>query len=253
MNKKTSSAFTLIELLVVIAIIAILASLALPVFSSVQARAKQTKDMSDTKQIVLALKQFAIDNNGVFPYYAPNTTYAAAAAAGTAAATSNDAFWWLFPTYTSDENIFIVGGSHWCTSTADNKLDAAGAAARTETLKAGENAYAYITALNDTSNSGFPLVCDAFIDPLASPYQYSTDGTLPGGVWAGKKGIVAFVDGSAKVMTCDDQLVAAKPSIFRTGSAVDTIFKPATDAGVTWLGATNIPLNPDKGGGFPYP
>src|SRR5438132_4242752 len=68
MITKTSSAFTLIELLVVIAIIAVLASLALPVFSSVQARAQQTKDLSNAKQIGLACKLFAGDHDGRFPY-----------------------------------------------------------------------------------------------------------------------------------------------------------------------------------------
>src|SRR5438046_6640799 len=59
--------FTLIELLIVIAIIAILASFALPAFLGVQERAKQTKDLSNGKQIGLSLRQFAIDNNGEFP------------------------------------------------------------------------------------------------------------------------------------------------------------------------------------------
>src|SRR5437762_8031135 len=67
MNKKTSSAFTLIELLVVIAIIAILASLALPVFASVLDRAKQTKDLSNAKQIGLACRLFASDHDGIYP------------------------------------------------------------------------------------------------------------------------------------------------------------------------------------------
>src|SRR5437762_13008814 len=67
MNKKTSSAFTLIELLVVIAIIAILASLALPVFASVLDRAKQTKDLSNAKQIGLGCRLYAADHDGVFP------------------------------------------------------------------------------------------------------------------------------------------------------------------------------------------
>src|SRR5947207_15915571 len=67
MNKKTSSAFTLIELLVVIAIIAILASLALPVFASVLDRAKQTKDLSNAKQIGLGCRLFAADHDSVYP------------------------------------------------------------------------------------------------------------------------------------------------------------------------------------------
>ncbi len=65
--KNPHSAFTLIELLVVITIIAILASIALPVFNGVTERANQTKDLSNAKQIGLALKLFASDNNGAFP------------------------------------------------------------------------------------------------------------------------------------------------------------------------------------------
>jgi prepilin-type N-terminal cleavage/methylation domain-containing protein len=250
-RNTTPTAFTLIELLVVIAIIAILASIALPAFIGVQKRAKQTKDMSNAKQIVLALKQFAVDNNGVFPSNGPAETYATGAPL-VAGGASNDAFWWLFPTYLTDEGLFIVGGSHWCKSTADNKLDAAGAAARVDTLKAGENAYAYVLGLNDTSNAGFPLVADAFVNPIASPYSYSTDNGVAGGVWAGTKGVVAFVDGSAQVMTCDDK---AQTSIFRPGTttANNTIFAPSTDAGITWLNAgTNPVLNPDTAG-VPYP
>src|SRR5712691_4972303 len=106
------SAFTLIELLVVIAIIAILASLALPVFSTVQQRGKQTKDLSDGKQIALALRQFALDNNGEFPSRVPGLDYATAVAL-TATNKSNDAFWWLLPTYSTDETIFSVAGSGW--------------------------------------------------------------------------------------------------------------------------------------------
>jgi prepilin-type N-terminal cleavage/methylation domain-containing protein len=67
-QRERVSAFTLIELLVVIAIIAILASIALPVFSSVQERGKQTKDMSNAKQIATACKVYAGDHDGKFPY-----------------------------------------------------------------------------------------------------------------------------------------------------------------------------------------
>src|SRR6266513_2507958 len=97
-NNKVSSAFTLIELLVVIAIIAILASIALPVFSSVQERGKQTKDMSNGKQIALGLKQFAVDHNGTFPNKVPDvvsTDYDASTSVLGTGNFSNDGFWWL--------------------------------------------------------------------------------------------------------------------------------------------------------------
>src|SRR5712691_5754716 len=202
MKPKTSSAFTLIELLVVIAIIAILASIALPAFSSVQERAKQTKDLSNGKQIALTLKQFALDNNGVFPANGPAATYATGTPL-TSTSKSNDAFWWLFPTYTTSEDIFVVGGSVWSPSD-DNKLDAPGASARVETLKDGECGYAYVLGLNDTSNPQFPLVADAFVAGATAPWQYTTDKTIKGGVWGGIRAIVIFVDGSGKVMKCDD-------------------------------------------------
>jgi len=242
-NNKTSSAFTLIELLVVIAIIAILASIALPAFTAVQERAKQTKDMSNGKQIALALKQFALDHNGVFPAKKPGANYdTAAALAGTDK--SNDALWWLFPTYVTSEDIFVVPSSIWSTS-ADNKLDAAGAAGRVETLKNTECGYAFIMGLNDTSNPQFPLLADGFKDGATIPWQYATDKTIKGGVWGGKKAIVIFVDGSGQVMTCNDLAVPAAPTVYRPGQAVDSIFEASTDATVTWLNTVNNPvLNP---------
>jgi prepilin-type N-terminal cleavage/methylation domain-containing protein len=243
-KNAASNAFTLIELLVVIAIIAILASIALPAFIGVQERAKQTKDMSNAKQVLLSLKQFAIDHNGVFPAKAPAVDYDTATTLLTSASKSNDAFWWLFPTYLTDELLFVVPGSVWSPG-ADNKLDAAGSGARVETLKVGECGYAYVLGLQDTSNAGFPLVADGFANP-AAPSTYTTDKTLAGGVWGGKKGIVAFVDGSAQAMSCTDFTAGATtPTIFRPGSTADSIFEASTDVTITWLNTTNNPvLNP---------
>ncbi len=67
MKRNSNNAFTLIELLVVISIIAVLASIALPVFTSVQERGFQTKDLSNAKQIGLACKLYAADHDGLFP------------------------------------------------------------------------------------------------------------------------------------------------------------------------------------------
>ena len=198
MPRKPSAAFTLIELLVVIAIIAVLASIALPAYQGVQERANQTKDLSNGKQIALALRQFAMDNNGSYPSKPPAADYSTAAA--TTPTTSNDALWWLFPTYLQNEQIFAVPGSAYTPGIPDNKLDAAGAAARSETLKAGENSYAYVSGLTDTANTNFPLLADGFV---AGSTTYATSKATKGGVWAGKKAVVIFCDASGQVLRVD--------------------------------------------------
>jgi prepilin-type N-terminal cleavage/methylation domain-containing protein len=245
---KASSAFTLIELLVVIAIIAILASLALPAFAAVQERAKQTKDLSNGKQVALGLKQFALDNNGEYPNKEYGTgvsdpgDYASSITLLTNGSSSNDAFRWLVPQYVTSEDIFIVPGSAWNPQGANNTFDAIyGVPDATGTLIAGECGYAYVAALNDTSNPQFPLLMDGFTNPATVPPGYVADKTLPGGVWAANKAIVIFCDGSGRVMKVDD---TADLSVFRPGHAYTLWDLTQSAAPENWLGATNFILNP---------
>ena len=236
--KKNQSAFTLIELLVVITIIAILASIALPVFNGVTERANQTKDLSNAKQIGLAAKLFATDNNGNFPSKTPAADYTAGVDLAVGGA-SNDAFWWLFPNYLQSEDIFVVPGSKWSTG-VDNKIDAANAAARVETLKtgAGENNYAYVGGLTDTSNAAFPLIADGFSTTVGT---YDTSKSNKGGVWAAKKAIVVFCDTSGQILKVD----ATTKQVKRPGHTYSIFDTTSGTANDPWLVAANPVLNPD--------
>jgi prepilin-type N-terminal cleavage/methylation domain-containing protein/prepilin-type processing-associated H-X9-DG protein len=65
MANNFSRAFTLIELLVVIVVVAILFSIGFPAYTSVQERAKVTKDMNNLRQIGIATQTYMNDNDGV--------------------------------------------------------------------------------------------------------------------------------------------------------------------------------------------
>ena len=236
MNKKTSSAFTLIELLVVIAIIAILASLALPVFASVLDRAKQTKDLSNAKQIGLGCRLFAADHDGVFPnmdgWADPNVPLTFASVAGK---TSNEVFAGLIPTYDQQEKIFYLGGSAWSTKVPDELTTAS-----TDRLDAGENNYAYMWGLNDTSNPSFPLVFDA---PTTGTTVYTTDQAIAGGVWKGKRAVVVRCDNSGTVETIDATTLTILGKTGQPAPAVSDILVPV--AANNWMDpATNVILYP---------
>jgi len=235
MKKTNADAFTLIELLIVITIIAVLASIALPAFTGVKERADQTKDLSNAKQIALALRQFAIDNNGSYPAKQPFTDYSSAPP--TPPSNSNDAYWWLFPNYLQSEGIFAISGSAYTTANPDNRLDPPTAGTRTDTLKAGENTYAYVSGLTDTSNPIFPLIADGFA--TGSPGTYTINKAVKGGVWSGKKAVVVFCDSSGQVMRVDP----TSHQVQRTDSsgAKVNMFVGAAD----WFDTTANPvLNP---------
>lgn len=238
---KTSryNAFTLIELLVVISIIAILAGIALPVFGAVQIKGAQTKALSNAKQIGTALRLYAVDNNGVYPSYAltdgkPIST--------NPVTTSNAAFAQLIPDYVPNEDIFWLSKSKWCNvAPPDNQIDKDSPDAPVKTLTAGENEWAYVLGLTDTSNPSFPILADAFAEGGDESHEYATSETVKGGVWRGKAAVIIRCDGSgtvAKVNSKSMQIEGPNGSnadgdIFTTGNAADG-----------WLGEDNTVVQP---------
>lgn len=189
-TKRNLKGFTLIELLVVITIIAILASVSVPVFSSIQRKAKLNKSLQHAKQIGLALRVYAGDEGGLYP---PGST-------------ANEAYGVMVDELES-EKIFYVAGCRWhgdsTASTArgpDNlweNSEPAGVA-----LEAGENHYAYAVGFTDSTSARFPLIASGFSTSVGS---YTNELDQPGGVWEGKNCVVIYCDGSGEAPKLDRQ------------------------------------------------
>ena len=230
---KPSNAFTLIELLVVIAIIAILASIALPVFSSVQTRGFQTKDLSNAKQVGLACKLYAADHDGLYPDKDGRAADPPVTPL-TSADKSNQAFAGLVPRYLPAEKLFYLAKSAWSPNIPDENMTLPG-----DRCEASTNNYAYELGMTESSNPSFPLIADA---PTTGDTTavYNTDATQKGGVWSGKKAIVIRCDNSGSIESID---AATLTVLGPTGGAANTDIFAAN--GTTWIGAGNSLLLPD--------
>ena len=247
MKKLKINAFTLIELLVVISIIAILAGIALPVFSQVQIKGAQTKALSNAKQIATALKLYAIDNSGQFPSY----TLMNQTPTSSTVMYSNTAFAQLIPDYVPTEDIFWLAKSANCNPTgADDVIDNPPQDTPVQTLKAGENEWAYVLCLTDTSNPAFPVIADGFNNQTG--HTYIADQTKPGGVWQGKQAVVVKVDTSASVMKVNrSSYMVIGPNGTQTQGDIFSNTATNSDGSAAWLGSTNTVVNPTpyQGGG----
>lgn len=229
---------TLVELLVVVAILAVLLMMIGPPQRSVRIRAMQTRNLSNGKQIALALSLYAGDNDGKFPSYELKDGKPGAAPV----TNSNTAYAQLFPIYVQNEEIFWDGHSKFCNpSHPDNVYDNPLPDTPVETLKHGENCWAYVRGLNNKSPGKVPLVAEGFFSATSHTYSRSTDER--GGVWEGKKAVVIRVDMSGAVEPVDQKTLQVAGKNNATGAIMSDIFTTA-DAAKGWLHPENVTVNP---------
>lgn len=180
-RKSRKSAFSLVELMTVVSIMAILTAVASPGLKIAMLNAHQNAAMGNARSIALGLKTYAQDYEGVFPGFETED--------GDKISTSNDAFRELIPDYIDSERVFMVRRSAWG-NLADGRITEP-----EDRLEAGENHFAYISGLLDTSISDWPLV----VDGTNGSGTYTKTHGERGGCWEGRKAIVVTVGGSAYV------------------------------------------------------
>lgn len=148
-TKRRNQGFTLIELMVVITIIAVLASFATPAFTRMQESAKITKDVNNVRQIILACKSYATDEEGSYPTWAVEED---GTVSESDVGTSTEAFNVLLKGgYIDTESIFWYKTKN-TEKTRPPKEDGE--------LESQEVTYVYVKGQLDTSFSRSPLVAD---------------------------------------------------------------------------------------------
>lgn len=173
-------------------LVPVLAGLALPLFNTTCLKGTRTRSLAQAKQIGLALRLFAGDNEGIFP------RRGVPAEIKELPANSNQAFVVLFPTYVTAETLFGNPFSAYQMGKGpDNRLDAAGTWPPIETLRPGENVYGYVMGLADASDPKTPLV----VEGTDGSRHYNKTDDLRGGIGKEGKAIVIRVDNSGSIET----------------------------------------------------
>jgi len=192
---KTDQGFSLLELMVVITIIALLATMTMPAYQAWITRAGMTKDISNQKQIITALRLYAFDNDGYFPKSEDGAEFS----------TSTEAYDYLiFETDLGTEEIFFTKSSNPEKMPPNNDGE----------LLQEENCMAYVTGFTDSSPARCPIVADEMDGP-------GTFGSYH--PWLKQKtAIVGFVGGHVRKM----KLTGRQEGATVTDGDVEDIFQP---------------------------
>ena len=185
--------FTLIELLVVISIIAMLAAGAYAGFGAIMPGIRAKQAASQTGNIYKWISAFALEgsNNGLFP----------------TGNTANQAFRLLFAGgYGADEMQFYIPNDPYHNTAPQRRPDndKGQPPDYVQALQPGENAFAYVGGMDNTSDGRLPLIANGFAN--GSPGTWSRNKRERGGVFEGKKAVVCRVNGSAQAHDLGDNL-----------------------------------------------
>lgn len=184
MRTNRISAFTLIELLVVISIIALLAGLAVPAISGALDKAKQTTDVSNSRQLGIVLFGIANDENGVYPVGPWNAGTSSRDQATTTVA--------LFNALISEKALTDAK------ILATNKKTPYKGSLTSPTLTAANVGWDYVSGMSTTDNSAMPLLLSTGAYTSVAEFGAAKNLTpvLNTAVW-GDKGVVVYTVGNS--------------------------------------------------------
>ena len=168
--------------------VAILAALAVPVFNKMEQNTNQLSSMNNCRQIIMAMKIYANDNNGSYPDSIEDK------ATGELPKTANDALRKLFQNdVIQDERIFGCKASRFIPDG-----DIGSAPAFEKALEPGENHWAITHGATTESAGSLPLVFEAPAEPTWPPlWNVDMPGVpIRGRVWRDRAIIIGRNDNS---------------------------------------------------------
>jgi hypothetical protein len=142
--------------------------------------------IQQARVIYIRLLNYAGDHNGEFP---------------TGINHSNEAYRKLFPEWLDNERSFFIEGCAWHQSNGGKQPHDIGEPPDyAKALERGENHWAYVSGLTQTSSASLPIIADGFTENVGT---HTDNPTRKGGVWRGAKATVDFLDGSVKAEPLD--------------------------------------------------
>ncbi len=190
MNEPPKQRWSCLQWGIVIGIVSLLGLWAVPTYMNIARMGSETRGVSYCKHVNLAMKQFAKNNDGMYPDGGP-------AAVGLTSA--NQVFRRLFQTgVMTEENVFGCPGSAF---TPDGRIGAA--PGFQQALEPGECHWLLLKHQGESSPGSAPVIVENALDTNWPPRWDVSDraGTRKGRAREGRRIIISFNDGSAQMMT----------------------------------------------------